>query len=163
MSPRIGAVAKATGVSVEAIRYYEKLGLLPEATRTPSGYREFPPGAERRVRFIQRAQALGFSLDEIRQLLDLRASDAAPTSEVKQRVDAKLRAVEAKIAELDHLRRALESLGDSCCAGGSECPILDALDGLGTNAPATLVEIIGSPSPGAQVPPRRTSTRRHRT
>jgi MerR family copper efflux transcriptional regulator len=156
---KIGAVAKATGVTVEAIRYYERLGLLPEASRTPSGYREFPPGVERRVRFIQRAQALGFSLDEIRQLLELRASDAVPTAEVKERVDAKLRAVEAKIAELDHLRKALESLGDSCCAGGSECPILDALDGLGTNAAATLEQV----SAGTQGAPPRRSARRHRT
>ena len=161
--PRIGAVAKATGVSVEAIRYYERLGLLPEASRTPSGYREFPPGVERRVRFIQRAQALGFSLDEIRQLLELRASDAVPTSEVKERVDAKLRAVEAKIADLDHLREALESLGDSCCAGGSECPILDALDGLRTNVTATLVDVTGASSVAPPAAPRRRSARRHRT
>lgn len=128
---RIGDVAKLAGVSVAAIRYYERLGLLKEAPRAPSGYRELTPEAVRRLAFIQRAQGLGFSLPEIRQLLELRQEATAPAAEVRAQVQAKLDAVESKMRELQRLRDALESLRDACCAGSTaaaDCPILDALE-----------------------------------
>jgi MerR family mercuric resistance operon transcriptional regulator len=129
---KIGDVAKLAGVSVAAIRYYERLGLLKEAPRAPSGYRELAPEAVRRIGFVQRAQALGFSLPEIRQLLELRQEPGAPAANVKAQVEAKLEAVEGKIGELSRLRDALRGLRDACsCAGtavASDCPILDALD-----------------------------------
>ena len=129
---KIGDVAKLASVTVAAIRYYERLGLLGEAPRRPSGYRELAPEAVQRIAFIQRAQALGFSLAETRQLLELRQEPGAPAADVKARVEAKLEAVETKLAELTRLRDALHGLRDACsCAGDAlarDCPILDALD-----------------------------------
>ena len=129
---RIGEVAKGARVSVAAVRYYERLGLLEEAPRTLAGYREFTPDAVRRLAFIQRAQGIGFSLPEIRQLLDLRHEATAPAAEVRAQVEAKLDGVEAKMRELERLKVALQNLRDACCRGSStadECPILDALEG----------------------------------
>lgn len=130
MALKIGHVARTTGLSVEAIRYYERLGLIDEAERTASGYRQFDPGVVRRLRFIQRAQALGFSLEEIRELLELRLSPAAPAAEVRMKADAKLSEIEAKLSDLWRMRRALKDLARSCCGDGptSDCPILDALE-----------------------------------
>ena len=130
---RIGDVAKRTGVSVAAIRYYETLGLLQEPARAPSGFRDLDADAVRRLEFIQRAQALGFSLQEVRQLLDLRQRPSVPALEVRAQVEAKLESVESKIRDLARLRAALQRLRDACCARGGadgECPILDELDGV---------------------------------
>lgn len=129
MMLRIGQVARTTGLSVETIRYYERLGLIGEAARTPSGYRQFEPDVVRRLRFVQRAQALGFSLEEIRELLELRLSPAASATEVREKADAKLSEIEAKLSDLRRMRRALKELTRSCCGNGptSDCPILDAL------------------------------------
>lgn len=129
---KIGDIAHLAGVSVAAIRYYERLGLLEKAPRARSGYRDFAPEAVRRLAFIQRAQALGFSLPEIRQLLALARGSGAPAAEVRAQVEAKLAAVESKMRELEGLRKALRGLEDACCEGAgttSECPILDALEG----------------------------------
>lgn len=128
----IGKLAATSGVSVPTIRYYEQIGLLPQAGRTASGYRRFPPEAARRLRFIRRAQQLGFSLDEIRELLELRATPgpAADRTTVRARTEAKLVELEAKIADLKAMRSALRGLHRACCEGGttSTCPILDALE-----------------------------------
>lgn len=130
MTLKIGEVARQTGISVEAIRYYERLGLVQEALRTDSGYRKFEPGVVRRLRFVQRAQALGFSLQEIRELLELRASPAASASEVHRLAEAKLAEVDRKLAELARIREALATVSCTCSGEGpiSECPILDALE-----------------------------------
>lgn len=129
---RIGKLAATSGVSVPTIRYYEQIGLLPEADRTASGYRRFPPEAARRLRFIRRAQQLGFSLDEIRELLELRATPgpAPDRATVQARTEAKLTQLEAKIADLEAMRGVLRRLHRACCEGGttSTCPILDALE-----------------------------------
>lgn len=129
---RIGDLATTTGVSVPTIRYYEQIGLLPTADRTASGYRKFPPDAARRLRFIRRAQQLGFSLDEIRELFELRATPGPATDRatVQARTEAKLAELEAKIADLETMRRALRALHRACCEDGttSACPILDALE-----------------------------------
>lgn len=128
---RIGEVAAATGVSVEAIRYYERLGLLRAAARTGAGYRSFDQRALRRVRFIRRAQQLGFTLAEIRELLALRANPRAPAAGVKALAESKLRDVEAKITDLERIRDAVLGVACTCSGEGtsSECPILDALEG----------------------------------
>lgn len=133
MSLRIGQVASATDVSVEAIRYYESLGLIREAPRTASGYRQFEPEVVRRLRFVRRAQELGFSLEEIRELLELRASPEAPASEVRGLARAKLTQIAGKLADLMRLRDALQELSCACSGEGptTECPILDALDDRG--------------------------------
>lgn len=135
---KIGDVARRSGISVEAIRYYERLGLIPEAPRTRSGYRRFDEDAIRRLRFVQRAQGLGFALEEIRQLLDLRLDSGATAGDVSERAHRKLTDIEGKIADLERMRDSLRQLTRACCGEGlmSECPILEALevDGRGAGA-----------------------------
>lgn len=127
---KIGQVAQATGLTVEAIRYYERIGLIHEAPRTASGYRQFDPGVVHRLGFVQRAQDLGFSLDEIRELLELSASPEAPAAQVRELAQAKLAEIEAKLTDLTQIRDALRAVSSACRGEGpaSECPILDALE-----------------------------------
>ncbi len=134
MPLRIGEVSKRAGISVEAIRYYERLGLIRPAARTESGYRKFDPDVVRRLRFIQRAQALGFSLEEIRELLELGVTPGTTNRDVRQRAEEKIAGIEAKIAELQRMRDALHDLTAACCGAGTveECPVLDALEGSAT-------------------------------
>lgn len=126
-----GAVAKHAGVNLQTIRFYEREGLLPEPPRSESGYRRFPPETIRRVQFIKRAQDLGFSLEEIKQLLALRVLPGATCGDVRQRAEAKVRDIDEKIRSLRTIRRALERLAESCSGVGpvGECPILDSLEG----------------------------------
>lgn len=130
MTLKIGEGARQTGISVEAIRYYERLGLVQEAPRSESGYRKLAPGVVRRLRFVQRAQALGFSLQGIRELLELHASPAASASEVQRLAKAKLAEVDRKLADLARIREALATVSCTCSGEGpiSECSILDALE-----------------------------------
>ncbi len=108
----IGRVAKASGVSVQAVRYYERLGLLPTTHRTPAGYRIYGPGSVDRLRFIRQAQALGFSLDEIREILRLRYEGRSPCECVRKLLQKRLEAIENQITQLvrfrHDLRRTLE-------------------------------------------------------
>lgn len=129
MPLKIGEVAKSAGLSVEAIRYYERVGLIRKAARTASGYRKFEPRVVRRLRFVQRAQELGFSLKEIRELLELRASPGAPAANVQELAQAKLEQIEGKLADLTRIRDALLAVSCRCSGEGAvdECPILDAL------------------------------------
>src|SRR6266581_4304729 len=96
-------VAKQGGVNLETIRYYERRGLLPKPPRTPAGYRTFDAAALRRLRFIKQAQALGFSLKEIKELLALRLDPRASCADVRRRA-------EAKIADIDEKLRALRAM-----------------------------------------------------
>lgn len=127
---KIGDVARASGLSVETVRYYEKQGLLPRAPRRRSGYREFTSDAVRRLRFVHRAKDLGFTLREIRDLLSLRVGRGSTCTDVRSRAAAKLDEVDARIAELRRVRRALARLIASCGGEGpnGECPFLDALE-----------------------------------
>lgn len=125
-SYRIGQLAKASGFTVETIRYYEKRGLLKPSSRSSSGYRYYNEEALQRLQFTRRAKDLGFSLDEIAELLDLSLDTHASSGAVKALVEDKLRLVESRIAELQHLRNTLSGLS-SCCDGHSStanCPIL---------------------------------------
>lgn len=126
---RIGAVAAAAGVNVQTLRYYERRGLLERPPRSRSGYREYSAEAVRLVRFIKRAQGLGFTLREIEGLLRLRDADGRDRRRVLEAAVAKLADVDEKIRQLQSMRRALATLVDSCACGGSEpvCPILEAL------------------------------------
>lgn len=131
MSMKIGQVARASGVSVETLRYYERLGLLDAAERAPySNYRTFPPSTVRSLRFIRRVQNLGFSLAEIKELLELRTSRGARAIEVRTTVERKLAAVRHKIRDLKRIKSSLERLSESCDGRGAvgHCAILDALD-----------------------------------
>lgn len=126
----IGRLARAGGVNLETVRYYERRGLLPRPPRSASGYRLFPEESARRLRFIRRAQELGFSLKEIRELLSLRVSRRARSTDVRRRAEAKIADIEAKIKTLESMRRTLRKLATSCAGCGplSECPILESLD-----------------------------------
>jgi MerR family mercuric resistance operon transcriptional regulator len=133
MGLRIGEVAERGGVNLQTIRYYERERLLPEPPRLASGYRTFPESAVRRVRFIKRAQELGFSLAEIRELLSLREDADAEAQHMRERTRAKVANIEEKIRTLQAMKDVLNALAESCpgCGPLSECPILDALDARG--------------------------------
>ena len=122
-------LAKAAGVNVETLRYYERRGLLPEPPRRASGYRSYPLENVERLRFIKGAQALGFTLEEIQQLLSLRVDTQATAEDVRQQAQEKVVQIEAKIAALQTMHDALVSLINQCHGTGptSECPILDAM------------------------------------
>lgn len=126
----IGELARRAGVGVETIRFYERERLLAEPERRPSGYRQYPAAAVRRVRFIRHAKALGFSLREIQELLELRVDPASTCAEVRARARAKVDDITRRIAALERMRAALEDLARRCRGRGpsSACPILEALD-----------------------------------
>ena len=134
---KIGQVAAQAGVNIDTLRYYERRGLLTEPQRRPSGYREYPPETVRIVRFIKRAQALGFSLDEIEELLRLRGGQA-PRAEVRRIAEARIKDVDERLAQLQAVRSALHGLLESCACSRARptCPILDALDAHGEQPPA---------------------------
>ncbi|MCU1248423.1 MAG: MerR family transcriptional regulator [Edaphobacter sp.] len=136
MALKIGDVAERGGVNLQTIRYYEREGLLPEPPRLASGYRMFPESAVRRVRFIKRAQELGFSLAEIRELLSLRENADSGAQDMRERAKAKVADVEEKIRTLRAMKNALNALAETCrgCGPLSECPILNALDANGVLA-----------------------------
>lgn len=129
---KIGELAKATGLSSDTIRFYESKGLLAPSHRTESGYRQFSSTDVQRLQFIQRAKSVGFTLDEIGELLALKLQPQGHTcEEVKQRTEQKLVTVNEKISELMRIRASLEMLS-AACEGGNEsaknCTILRLLD-----------------------------------
>lgn len=132
----IGRIATASGVGVETIRFYEREGLLPEPERSASGYRLYPDDAVARLRFIQRAKQLGFTLDEVRRLLTL-ADVAGPSAEVRALAADKLAIIDARLRDLGRMREALADLVECCDGRGSaaSCPIIQALVD-GDDAPA---------------------------
>jgi MerR family copper efflux transcriptional regulator len=126
----IGQLAKQAGVNLETVRYYERRGLLPKPPRsTSSGYRQFPVDASRRLRFIRRAQELGFSLAEIRELLSLGVSRNTKSAAIRTRTEAKIADIDSKIRSLESMKKTLQKLTRTCdgCAPVSECPILESL------------------------------------
>lgn len=129
----IGQLAKNAGVNVETIRYYERRGLIPEPPRRESGYRHYGPDFVVRIQFIKRAQELGFSLNEIAELLALRVDSNTVCSDVKQRAEVKIADIEAKIQTLQQMKQALVTLVAVCNENGTtgECPILETLEGKG--------------------------------
>lgn len=128
--------AHKAGVNVQTLRYYERRGLLPTLPRRASGYREVTDETVRIVRFIKRAQRLGFSLEEIEVLLKLRRNSGANRQRVRALAERQVGLVEEKIAELERMRNALRTLVSSCRhAGTLACPVIEALDEeLGTDA-----------------------------
>ncbi len=126
----IGRIAKAASVRLGTLRYYERRGLLPRPPRTASNYRLYPAETVRRVRFIRRAQQLGFMLEEIRELLSLRARPGARCADVLRRAQAKVRDIDGKVRSLQAMRKALSRLVSACSGKGpvTECPILETLD-----------------------------------
>lgn len=130
---RIGEVAAEAGVNVQTLRFYERRGLLKEPPRRASGYREYPVQAVRMIRFIKRAQQLGFSLNEVGELLSLRDSRGSSCADVRAAAQEKIATIETKLESLQAIRDALKALVKTCGRDGAAraCPILEALD----NAP----------------------------
>jgi MerR family transcriptional regulator, copper efflux regulator len=126
----IGEVAEQAKVHIETLRYYERRGLVARPPRSISNYRLYPQDAVRRVRFIKRAQALGFSLKDIRDLLSLRAAPGTGCAEVRQQAETKIKDIEDKIDSLTAMKQALSTLVAECSGRGplTDCPILESLD-----------------------------------
>ena len=123
-------VADQAGVNLQTVRYYERRGLIPEPPRTAGGFRQYGPDAVRRIRFVKRAQELGFSLDEVDELLALRADADGRADEVRQLALAKADDIAGKIRDLERMRASLDALAAACAGRGStqDCSILHALD-----------------------------------
>ncbi len=128
---KIGEVAKAAGVGIDAVRFYEREGLLPEPARRPSGYRVYSPDAVMDLRFIKRAKELGFSLKEISELLSIEREPDATAADVKTRAEQKLADLEEKIRALQRMKRALRKAAEICPGRGPtrDCSILRSLTG----------------------------------
>lgn len=126
----IGTAARAARVNVETIRFYERRGLVAQPLKPKEGYREYSPETVSRIRFIRRAQEIGFSLREIEELLSLRADPHADCSDVREKARAKLEIVDQKIAELNRVRVALNEVISACPGRGAlrACSILEALE-----------------------------------
>jgi MerR family mercuric resistance operon transcriptional regulator len=127
---KIGQLAQRAAVNLQTIRYYEREGLLPEPPRLSSGYRLYTDSMVRRLRFIKRAQEIGFSLAEIRELLSLRADGRRERNEVRAIAQAKIADIEDKMRTLKAMRSVLNRLTERCsgCGPTSECPILESID-----------------------------------
>ncbi len=128
-SMSIGQLAQRAGVAIDTVRYYERSALLPPAGRLPSGYRRYGDTELKRLRFIRRAKALGFQLEDIRELLSL--GDSGDVASVRHAAQHRLEDVQARIAELQRVCAGLETLVAACPGHGraDACPILNALAG----------------------------------
>jgi MerR family transcriptional regulator, copper efflux regulator len=129
MNLTVGKLAQAAGVGVETIRFYERRGLLAQPAKKTSGYRQYAPADVGRIQFIKRAQAIGFTLKEIGELMQLEQDSAAQCGDVQQRALDKVKLVEQKIAELTRMREELTRLS-ACCESDqllSECRLINCL------------------------------------
>jgi len=123
---RIGEIAKRSGIGIETIRYYEREALLDEPQRRPSGYRQYDESTLERLAYIRRAKELGFTLSEIRELLELSFTSQTCCDHVWQRAAIKLNDIKDKIRSLQKMRRSLTTILERCKANGSthECPLV---------------------------------------
>jgi len=128
--PTIGQVAKRAGVGVETVRFYERRGLIKQPRKRSSGYRVYPEDVVHRIRFIRHAKDLGFTLNEIGELLSLRPDPHGSCDAVKQSAEAKVADIEEKIGSLTRMQHSLGRLIDACenRSDTAECPILEALE-----------------------------------
>ena len=133
---RSAALARRAGVSADTLRLYEQKGLLPPPARSPNGYREYPPEAEKRVHLIRRAVGLGFTLDELAGIVKVRDRGGVPCAAVRALAEDKLGLIEQRLAEMqearDRLREVLAHWDGLLAAtpGGGRAALLDALEGL---------------------------------
>lgn len=129
MRVRIGELASQTNVGIDTLRYYERRGLLQEPERSPGGYRAYRAETVRRVRFIRRAQELGFTLQEIADLLTFWEDSATSCGKVEARATSTLERINEKIRDLEHMRSALSQYVSACRTREalSECPLLASL------------------------------------
>ena len=140
----IGQAASASGVSARMIRHYERVGLLSEAARSGAGYRQYSDRDVHTLRFIRQSRELGFSIEQIRELLALWQNRRRPSRQVKALARAHLQELEQKLRQLQAMKASLEHLV-SCCSGDDwpDCPILDSLAG---------EPLVSGPTEGASVP-----------
>jgi len=123
----IGGLSKRTGVHIETIRYYEKIGLMPEPGRSRGGHRQYESEHVARLHFIHRSRELGFSIDDIRRLLDLADKDPAPCREALQLTKQHREQIRRKIADLQRLDRTLDDIARACeDSSTGHCPIIDS-------------------------------------
>jgi|SRR5690625_1064371 len=128
----IGQVAKGANVNIETIRYYERRGLISDPPRTESGYRKFPIDVVKDIQFIKRTQDLGFTLEEIKNLLNASNKDDFLSEEVHGFATSKIIEIEEKIKNLHQMKALLEDLAEKCPGSGvskGECPIIKKLKG----------------------------------
>jgi MerR family mercuric resistance operon transcriptional regulator len=126
----IGKLAKASGVTVETVRFYEQKGLIQQPL-TNSGYRKYPVDDVVKIKFIKRTQELGFTLAEAKDLLELRVKVTAKCGQVRKKAESKLQEVEAKIKDLKRMKRSLAKMVSTCTnneKSTSECPILECFE-----------------------------------
>ena len=125
----IGAIAKQAGVGIDTIRYYERSGLLPKPQRRASGYRDYSAGTVKQLRFIRRAKDLGFTLEEIGELMLLSVQRDDGVKGVKAAAETRLAVVQTKIKALQRIRLGLKKLIAACPGDGrlDQCPIIAAL------------------------------------
>ncbi len=124
----IGGLSKRTGTNIETIRYYERVGLLPIPARSSGGYRLYGSDQLKRLHFVRRARALGFSIGEVRTLLRLADERRRPCAEVRVVANAHLKDVQAKIADLRRMERVLLATVAKCASGQqTHCPVIEAL------------------------------------
>ena len=150
----IGKVARLAGVGIETIRFYEREGLIAEPPRKKSGYRQYGAATVSRLRFIQRAKALGFSLKEIKELLFLRLDPGTTCDSILGRAEKKILEVGEKIQTLQRMKKALEALAAACPGQGpvSQCPIIGVTD--------DFYEVVHHPPAKPGHSPRRRNSRR---
>lgn len=135
----IGQLARQAGVPIDTVRYYERQRLIPEPPRSASGYRQYASDDVTRLHFIRRAKSLGFTLEEIGELMAISGHSFDDMNEMKEKASRKLEVVEARLVELARMRDALRGLVDACPGHGplAACPIMAALttdDAPGTSA-----------------------------
>ena len=123
---KIGEVAKLSGTGIETIRFYEREGLLPEPQRRPSGYRQYDEATVERLEYVRGAKELGFTLAEIRELLELSFAAHAGCDHVRQRAEAKVADIEGKIRSLQQMKRSLGKIVQRCRTKNSteDCPLI---------------------------------------
>jgi MerR family mercuric resistance operon transcriptional regulator len=127
---QIGELSGRTGCNIETIRYYEKIGVVARPMRTEGGHRIYGLDHVRRLSFVRRARELGFTLDEVRALLNLSADGGAPCAEVRDLASSHLQDVRARIADLKRMERVLAASVRACNLGhDAGCPLIDALHG----------------------------------
>jgi len=128
----IGSLAKDAGVGIQTVRFYERKGLLKQPVRRGSGYRHYSTEDAKQIRFIKRAQELGFTLKEVKGLLELQATSKSACADVKKRADQKSIEIEVKIKDLKRMLRSLGEIADCCAKGNTTrgvCSILDCFEG----------------------------------
>ena len=126
----VGQLAKRAGVNVETLRYYERIRMMPKPERKPSGYRMYSEEDFTQLAFIRHAKVLGFTLNEIKELLELRVDAKSNCEEVRAQTEAKIHDIDQKIVYLQRIREVLTKLADACHhrKDTGECPILDAIE-----------------------------------